>query len=160
MMRKVGKGGTDSRRRAVRLGVRGRRASLGLGWRLAWRGCARRGLGVHQRHLFGVEWLCYCGAGPRTVRAGVEEGGEGIVVRRHVRTCLAVPTAHYILYRLPRIQCLLVFHYAKRCEAPVDRVHAQVRRHVVGQVILILRCTLFSREDLVRLEDNSTTYFP
>ena len=79
---------------------------------------------------------------------------------RFVRTCLVVPAAHHILYRLLRIQRLLVFHYAKRGEAPVDRVHAQVRRHVVGQVILILRGTLFSREDLVRLEDNSTTYFP
>jgi hypothetical protein len=31
-----------------------------------------------------------------------------------------------------------MFHYTKRGEAPVDCVHPQVGRHVVGQVILVL----------------------
>jgi hypothetical protein len=55
-----------------------------------------------------------------------------------VRTCVIIPAAHHILYRLLCIERLLVFHYAKRGEAPVDRVHPQVGRHVVGQVIVML----------------------
>lgn len=116
-----------------------------------------------------VAWVCAKGAfwdinDFAIVRWGTRgsgrEGEEVIVVRRFVRTCLIVPAAHHILYRLLRIQRLLVFHYAKRGEAPVDRVHAQVRRHVVGQVILILRCIHSAERIFVRLEDNSTTYFP
>lgn len=56
-----------------------------------------------------------------------------------MRTCFIIPAAHHIPYGLLRIQRFLVFHYAERGDAPVDSVHPQVGRHVVGQVIFILR---------------------
>ena len=54
------------------------------------------------------------------------------------RTCVFVPTAHHVRYRFLRIQRFLVFHDAERGEAPVDRVHPQVRCRVVRQVIFVL----------------------
>jgi hypothetical protein len=46
-----------------------------------------------------------------------------------------------MLYCLFRIERVLVLHDTKRGDAPIDRVHPEMGRHVVGQVILVLRPT-------------------
>ena len=68
----------------------------------SWPGCAPNA-------PFGAwnKLLCYCGA-----HAGEEGKGREVVGRRFVRTCVVIPAAHHILYRLLRIQRVLVLHYA------------------------------------------------
>lgn len=55
------------------------------------------------------------------------------------RACLVVPAAQDPVHDLVLVQTIGVAHDKERGDAPVYRVHAQMRREVVRQIIPVLR---------------------
>lgn len=55
------------------------------------------------------------------------------------QTCLVVPTTHDKLDHLLSVQRIFMLHNTQRSQSPVDGVHSQMGRHVVDEIIFILR---------------------
>ena len=54
-------------------------------------------------------------------------------------THIFIPAGHDVSDHLVSIQCVLPAHDAQRDESPVDPIHTEMFRHVVSQVIFMLR---------------------
>jgi hypothetical protein len=55
------------------------------------------------------------------------------------QTCLFVPAAHHEFDHLVSVQGVLVLHNAQGSEAPVYRVHTEVRSEMICEIVLVLQ---------------------
>lgn len=68
-------------------------------------------------------------------------GDGAIETARTDLTFLVIPAAHHKVNHLLTVERILLIHDTQCSEAPVYRVHAQVRSQMVGKVILVLPMT-------------------